>query len=137
MTQTDVGSPATDSEQARLRRSTDDKIFAGVCGGLGRYFNTDPLWFRLGFVAVTLAGGAGILFYLIAWITMPQQDPGEVLVSKRDKDDSQLPILGGVVLVAIGIVLLANNFIPWVSELMWPMALVAAGLGLIYVGRIR
>ncbi len=52
--------------EARLRRSVDDKMVAGVCGGLGSYFKTDPVWFRLAFVVVTLAGGAGILIYLVA-----------------------------------------------------------------------
>jgi phage shock protein C len=62
MSDVETGPPAIDGRpQPKLRRSVDDKVVAGVCGGLGSYFNTDPIWFRLAFVVVTLAGGAGIL----------------------------------------------------------------------------
>jgi phage shock protein PspC (stress-responsive transcriptional regulator) len=39
-----------------------------VCGGLGRYFDLDPVWFRLGFILAALPGGIpGILLYAICW----------------------------------------------------------------------
>ena len=45
----------------RLERSSSDRMLAGVSGGLGRYFDLNPTFFRLGFVVLTLLGGAGIL----------------------------------------------------------------------------
>jgi phage shock protein C len=56
--------------QRRLERPTD-RIIAGVCHGLGDYFEVDPVVVRLVFVALTAAGGAGLLAYLILWIVMP------------------------------------------------------------------
>ena len=47
-----------------LTRSTDDKMVAGVAGGLGEYFGVDPVLFRVGFVAATLLSGVGALAYL-------------------------------------------------------------------------
>ena len=47
-----------------LNRSTDDKMIAGVAGGLGEYFGVDPVLFRVGFVAATLLSGVGALAYL-------------------------------------------------------------------------
>ncbi len=55
----------------RIYRDPDNQIVAGVCGGLGAYFNVDPLVFRILFIAITLLGGAGILIYLILWIVVP------------------------------------------------------------------
>ncbi len=55
-----------------LRRSSDDRIAAGVCGGLGEYFGVDPVIFRVLF-AVTAFVGAGIVAYLIAWALIPER----------------------------------------------------------------
>lgn len=57
----------------RLYRSKKNRIIAGVCGGIGEYFNVDPTIIRLLWVILTLMGGAGILAYIIAWIIIPEQ----------------------------------------------------------------
>ena len=59
------------SEPRRLTRSSSDKVLGGVAGGLGRYFDIDPIIFRIGFVVLTLAGGAGLLAYGAAWLFVP------------------------------------------------------------------
>ncbi len=56
----------------RIYRDPDSRVLGGVCGGLGAYFNIDPLVFRLLFIAVTLLGGAGVLLYIILWIIVPE-----------------------------------------------------------------
>ncbi|HHJ10046.1 MAG TPA: PspC domain-containing protein [Bacteroidetes bacterium] len=56
----------------RIYRDPDNRILGGVCGGLGAYFNVDPLVFRILFIAITLVGGAGVLIYLILWIVVPE-----------------------------------------------------------------
>lgn len=139
MTQLETGQPIVDSgpPQARLRRSKDDRVIAGVCGGLGRYFNTDPLWFRLGFVLVTLAGGAGILIYLISWLVIPEAGPGEVLGARNTESGAPGPMVVGVALVGIGLMLLINSVVPWFDKVMWPMAIIAGGVGLLYLGSRR
>src|SRR3954447_18789534 len=55
----------------RLTRSSSDRVLGGVSGGLGRYFDIDPIIFRNGFVVLTLAGGAGFLGYVAAWLLVP------------------------------------------------------------------
>jgi phage shock protein PspC (stress-responsive transcriptional regulator) len=55
----------------QLRRSRTDKILGGVNGGLAEYSGIDPLLWRVGFVALTLAGGTGIVVYLLLWLLMP------------------------------------------------------------------
>ena len=57
----------------RLERSRSDRMLAGVCGGLARYFGIHPAFYRVGFVVLTLIGGAGILVYLAALLVIPDE----------------------------------------------------------------
>ncbi|MFI1061680.1 PspC domain-containing protein [Streptomyces spororaveus] len=68
------GAPPAADARPPLHRSKRDKVLAGVCGGLGRYFDLDPVVFRvvLGVLAVT--GGVGLIFYGFAWLLLPQED---------------------------------------------------------------
>ena len=63
--------PPGPSVRPPLRRSSTDKMAAGVCGGLAEHTGVDSLIWRVGFVALTFAGGAGILVYLLLWVLMP------------------------------------------------------------------
>src|SRR3954452_21268281 len=62
---------APDPAPRRLTRSSSDRMIGGVAGGLGRYFDVDPLLFRIGFVVLTFAGGFGILAYLVGLAAIP------------------------------------------------------------------
>ncbi|MEU2347358.1 PspC domain-containing protein [Modestobacter sp. NPDC049651] len=55
-----------------LRRSRTDKVLSGVCGGLAEYTGVDALLWRVGAIALTLAGGSGILVYVLLWLLMPR-----------------------------------------------------------------
>jgi phage shock protein C len=58
----------------QLRRPLDDRIVAGVCGGLGRYFGVDPVLIRVGFAFFAAATwGAGLLAYPLMWFLMPEE----------------------------------------------------------------
>lgn len=57
----------------RLYKSNSDKKLAGVCGGIAEYFDVDSTIIRLAWVLFTLAGGAGLLAYIIAAIVMPNR----------------------------------------------------------------
>jgi phage shock protein C len=54
----------------RLYRSRDEKMLAGVCGGLAEYFKIDPVLVRAIFVALLLTG-PGAPLYLVLWIIVP------------------------------------------------------------------
>lgn len=55
----------------RLYKSNSDKMLCGVCAGIAEYFKIDPTLVRLGLVIFSLAGGSGILAYIIAAIIIP------------------------------------------------------------------
>ena len=58
--------------EKKLRKSSVDKKICGVCGGIGEYFNVDPTVVRLLWVLFSIAGGAGVLAYIVAAIIMPE-----------------------------------------------------------------
>jgi phage shock protein C len=58
--------------EKRLYRETENKIVAGVCGGLGAYANIDPIWFRLAFAVAFMFYSTGFWLYIILWIVMPK-----------------------------------------------------------------
>jgi phage shock protein PspC (stress-responsive transcriptional regulator) len=59
------------SKTRRLYRSRSERLLAGVCGGIGAYFDVDPVLIRVLFVVAALATGAGVLAYLLLLILTP------------------------------------------------------------------
>ena len=55
----------------KLFRNPDDKVLGGVASGLSGYFGIDTPYIRLAFVFLTIAGGSGVVIYLILWIITP------------------------------------------------------------------
>ena len=120
----------------RLERSSDDKWIAGVSGGLGRYFDLTPAVFRLGFVVLTLLGGAGILVYIAAALVMPKQDDErsiaeDILANRRDHP-ARLVALGLVAVAVLSLIVRADT---------WPTAgtawtlVIIAGIILLWTRR--
>lgn len=72
----------------RLYRSNRDRILGGVAGGIGEYFDVDPTLVRLAWVILALAGGFGVLAYIIAWLIIPEAPRGP-----RDFRDERGPRL--------------------------------------------
>ena len=60
----------------QLYRDPDDKMIAGVCSGLGHYFDIDTTLVRVVLAALTLAGGGGLIAYLILWFVVDEAPPG-------------------------------------------------------------
>ncbi len=58
----------------RLYRSKKDRIIAGVCGGIGEYFEVDPNLIRIIWLLVGLTG-TGIIAYILAWVLIPEEPP--------------------------------------------------------------
>lgn len=66
------GRSYNEKTEKRLFRDPDDKYLAGVAGGLGAFFNLDPVWIRAAFVVFTFVYGFGPLLYIILWIVVPK-----------------------------------------------------------------
>jgi phage shock protein C len=81
-------------------------MLAGVCEGLARYFDVNPALYRVGFVVLTLLGGAGILIYLAAVLVIPEEGKQDSIASGalRSRQDQPWALVGlGLVAVAYGL----------------------------------
>jgi phage shock protein PspC (stress-responsive transcriptional regulator) len=84
--------PVTDyrPEGRRLSRSTDDKMLAGVAGGIARYLDVDVTLVRIGIAALALLTGAGAALYVAAWLLIPadgedQSEAAAWIAARRDR----------------------------------------------------
>ncbi len=148
--------------EKKLCRSETEKVLFGVCGGLGEYFEVDPILFRLGFVLAVLLGGSGVLAYIVLAIVMPacerrgeRRAAGEAPEAGEDAVPPTLEVyagrtqavpvdaerrarqrrVAGALLVVLGVLLLAANlnWFFWLRpEYFWPLALVALGVFLLF-----
>ncbi|HNQ24779.1 MAG TPA: PspC domain-containing protein [Phycisphaerae bacterium] len=59
-----------------LRRSTDNRVLAGVCGGLAEYLGLDPVAVRVAYVLLSIlsAGFPGTLVYMVLWLLIPERE---------------------------------------------------------------
>jgi phage shock protein PspC (stress-responsive transcriptional regulator) len=140
-------------ENKRLFRSQKNSVIAGVCGGLADYFGAEPVLIRGLFVVAILAGGGGLLVYIILWIITPvevtifnipfensnteNEEPiteeiktEHMEEQKKQKDNGSL--WGGLILIALGVMFLIDRFVPNVDfGDLWPLILVVVGVILI------
>lgn len=120
----------------RLERSSSDRMAAGVAGGLGRYFDLNPGVFRLGFVVLTVLGGAGILVYLAAVLVMPKEGEEQSIAARilEERRDRPVPLVAlGLVGVAIAVLLSRGDLWP-AAGTGWILILII-GLGVVFASR--
>lgn len=66
-------------DEKKIYRSNNDKMLAGICGGLGQYFNIDSSIIRIGWVLATFFSvGLGILVYVILIFVFPEESTEKV-----------------------------------------------------------
>ena len=122
--------------EKRLYRSETNKVITGVCGGLGDYFDIDPVLVRVIAVILALAHQVTIVAYIVAWMFVPKRESlveTPATAEPAKPDSSWRKYLPGLVLIGIGAVLLIRESFYWFdwSEF-WPVILILAGLALIF-----
>ncbi len=139
----------------KLQRSTTNKIFFGVCGGLAEYLGLDPVAVRLVFILLTLFGGMGVVAYFIAVIIIPEASRDQSKIERaQDALAPDLPLppapvkrpdksgeLVGIVLITFGVFFLLrkisflDSYFDWISYHFWslllPIVLLVLGVSLI------
>jgi phage shock protein PspC (stress-responsive transcriptional regulator) len=111
-------------------------MLAGVCGGLGRYFELNPTVFRVGFVVLTLLGGAGVLVYLAAVLVMPGEGRERSLAEQvlAERKERPWPLIGLAIVGVALIVLLSRAALRPAAGAGWVFVLVI-GLVVLWVSR--
>src|SRR5581483_5840298 len=107
-----------------------DRMLAGVCGGLGTYFDVNPLFYRIGFVVLTFLGGGGFLVYNTALLVIPNEGTQDSIAADALRNHRRRPgALVGLVLVgAAGIALLSHISYHLHSEVFWMIVLLGGVL---------
>jgi len=142
----------------RLYRSRSDRMIFGVAGGMARWLDIDPAVVRLVWALLIIAGGVGLLLYIVAAIVVPEEPVGAMPTPgtagapasgepgatgwagpgrTHRHDSGTAPIIIGIVLVLLGAWFLAERYIDWLDNaLLWPALLIVVGL-LLLVGAMR
>jgi phage shock protein PspC (stress-responsive transcriptional regulator)/predicted membrane protein len=116
-------------EVRRVERSRDERMVAGVAGGLGRYFDLHPMFFRVGFVVLTLLGGSGLLIYLAAALIMPNEGEQESVASEHLKRYRDRPAaLAGIAIIGAVLIALLSQARFGGGDGVWLLLLVGGGL---------
>lgn len=149
-------------EIKKFYRSRTDRVLFGVCGGLGKYFNIDPILFRLLFVLLFLMHGAGLVVYILMVVITPEEsgrhdkDKGleeefgelagkindkaheiskEIGVSgEADPDRSSRNFLA-IIIILFGMFFLVREFFPlsWINtDIVWALGIIGIGLYIIF-----
>ena len=120
----------------RLERPENGRVLSGVCAGLGRYFELNPAFFRLGFVVLTLLGGTGVLVYLAALLVIPSEDKEQSIVEQVVAERREHPgPLVALAVVAFAVIALLCNVTVWPAVGGGWVLLLAAGLAVLWASR--
>jgi phage shock protein PspC (stress-responsive transcriptional regulator) len=124
------------SEVKRLERSNADRMLVGVAGGLGRYFDIHPAFFRVGFVVLTLLGGSGIVIYAAAALVMPAEGQADSFATRalRRRRDHPWPLIGLGIFGVAAAVLLSNASLWPQGDDIW-FVLLVVGAAILWITR--
>lgn len=134
----DLTAEPAGQDPRQLTRSRDDRVIAGVCGGLGRYLGIDPVLVRIAALLLIFAGGAGLVLYVIGWVAMPDEPEALSIGLERSSSETAPERTGGAlvlgaVFVALGVFFLVDaiwaDFLSW--RYIWPVALIAVGVAVL------
>ncbi len=96
----EAADPGGGRSPRRFLRSRDDRVIAGVAGGLGRYFDIDPVIIRIAFAVSILFGGLGVVAYLAVALFVPSDDGTGVPVT-AGRGRGVLQVLGIIALACL------------------------------------
>jgi phage shock protein C len=128
--------PEATTSSPVLRRSRSNRMLAGVCGGLGRYLGIDPVIVRIALAVSVVAGfGTGLLLYLLGWILVPEERPGDNLGQVEGGGDTARTVVA-VALIGLGLLILFAQLLPWLfgKGVIGALLLIAVGGVILFRG---
>jgi phage shock protein PspC (stress-responsive transcriptional regulator) len=143
-TPADIPEPSSAPAERRFLRSRTNRVLAGVCGGIAEYYGSDVNAVRL--VAVLIAIFTGIVpllvVYLVAAILLPERAadgsiPDGSPMAGVGSSARGAGLVFGVLLIAVGVLALANEVLLVDWDVLWPVALIVLGGGLLLAASSR
>jgi phage shock protein PspC (stress-responsive transcriptional regulator)/two-component sensor histidine kinase len=117
-----------------FRRSAQNRVVAGVAGGLARAWDVDVVLVRAAFVALAVAGGAGVLLYLLAWTMSAEPATVDAPPRRLSSDAARQRRLLGLACVVLGVLVICRDVGLWFGDrLVWPLVLGILGSAVIWV----
>lgn len=146
----------------QLKRNPANKVIAGVCGGLGDYFDVDPVIFRIVFTVLFFAAGGGALIYILLWIVLPKDNAysntGKTAGSNDQEGSSNFQqeatdateeksaekqasgkekkgtgaLIIGICMIISGILFMFQNYFHIYFRDWWPMILIVMGVAFLF-----
>jgi signal transduction histidine kinase len=111
-----------------MRRSSDARVLAGICGGLSQATGIDVTILRIGFVLVGLASGVPVLVYALAWLVVPMDDETTNIFSRAINDRRGIRLVIAVIpVVVVTQIMVSALHFGFVGIISWPVFL-AVGL---------
>lgn len=127
--------------EKKLYRSRESRVIGGVCGGIGEYFEIDPVLVRLIFLILFFVFGVGLITYIIAWIIIPERPLNQSEVeyeideeAVKKQKEKRMKILG-YILFGLGIFFILKLWFDIEFTLgaeFWSIGLILIGLVLIF-----
>ncbi|MGM0446600.1 MAG: PspC domain-containing protein [Bacillota bacterium] len=125
--------------EKKLYRSRENRVIGGVCGGVGEYFEIDPVIVRIILLLLFFVGGIGFITYIIAWIIIPERpfekeniEVDETVI--KEQKEKRMKILG-YILFGLGVYFILeiwfNINIEFGAEL-WSIGLIILGIVIIF-----
>lgn len=133
----------------KLYKSRKSKMIGGVAGGLGDYFDIDPVIVRVLFILTAFAWGVSVIAYILLWIILPE-NPEEVeyfydFAMDTEKDSETISneldlkqkrdrrVVAGAFLIILGSFIFIDKMTDWIKfSYVWPLLLIGIGGFLIY-----
>lgn len=126
----------------QLYRTNQNKVLAGVCGGIADYFEIDPTIVRIIWVLAIFAG-VGIVAYIVCWLIIPEKNyepfgssnsfdaPARKGESSYDKEKSKRTL--GFALIIIGSLFMLDKFFRWFDmDIVIPLGIIAIGAFILF-----
>ncbi|MEN8191587.1 MAG: PspC domain-containing protein [Bacteroidota bacterium] len=113
-------------QKKELRKSKTDKIFLGVCGGLGNYYSINPVFVRLVFSVGILIGGLGIIAYILLFLFVPKSEiVDEKNISQQISFHNSKSLLG-ITLIFIGLYffMMPKDYFPFLFFIKIPLDII-------------
>jgi phage shock protein PspC (stress-responsive transcriptional regulator)/type II secretory pathway pseudopilin PulG len=116
-----------------LRRDVEDGIVAGVCSGIAKRYGIDPIILRVVLGAATLAGGTGLIVYLLAWALVPEEGGRSPSWARLAGKRETWLVLSGSTMLLLSLLLLLREWGIWFSDaVVWPVLLAGGGAAMIW-----